>query len=89
MATVFTRHEVEDVDAWMEAYRLGSDVRTQGNVLGERVFVDADDPNVIIVEHDFASMDDARAMMSGPKLADALEHSGIVGNLTIWFANEI
>jgi hypothetical protein len=89
MATAITRHEVTDPEAWLAAYREGTDVRIRGKVLADRVFRDADRPNTIIVLHDFATLEDARGMMESPMMPEVWQRSGVVGEPVTWLAEEI
>ena len=58
---LFTRSKVKDFDVWKEMYDAGAEFVKQQGVIASNVLRDLDDPNVIIVHHQFADAETAKA----------------------------
>jgi ABC-type sugar transport system substrate-binding protein len=82
---VFVQHKVLDYTTWRKAYDELAPVRKKMGVLAQSVYQVADEPNNVIVIHDFATLTKARAFADSPELKAAMEKGGVAGPPTIWF----
>src|SRR3989304_2196819 len=73
------RHPVADYGSW----RAGSDevapLRDRHGCTAERVLRDADDPETVLVLHDFPTLDGARSFAADPGLKAAMQRAGAAG----------
>jgi hypothetical protein len=77
MATILIHHRVGDYEAWREVYDGVGEMQREGGVRSKRVWRSADDPNMVVVEHDFDSPEAAKAFMDRSDLREAMARSGI------------
>lgn len=59
--SMFTRSKVKDFDIWKEMFDGGAEFVKQKGVIASRVLRDLDDPNLVIVYHEFADASTAKA----------------------------
>ena len=79
-------HRVKDYDAWREIYDGFADIQRAGGVRAEEVLRSVDDPNDVLVTHDFDDADAAKAFFASADLHDAMSRAGIAGQpQLIWF----
>lgn len=85
MATTTVLHRVRDYDAWRRVYDDFAPVQKEGGVLSESVHRAKDDPNNVLVVHQFATMAEAEAFFANSELADAMKRAGVEGQPHIEF----
>jgi len=79
-------HRVKDYDAWREVYDTFAGVQQAGGVRAEEVLRSLDDPNDVLVTHDFDDAATARTFFSSEELQDAMSRAGVDGQpQLIWF----
>jgi hypothetical protein len=88
MVRAFGRHRVRDYDAWRAVYDGFADVQKEHGVKAEAVFRMLDDPDDVVIIHDFADAETARAFFAMPELKDAMQKAGVEGEFTLWLAEE-
>jgi hypothetical protein len=88
MVRSFIRHRVRDYDAWRKVYDDFADMQREHGVRAEAVFRILDDPNEVIVTHDFDDPHSAKAFFDLPELRDAMARGGVDGEPTVWVADE-
>jgi hypothetical protein len=88
MTTLFPRHQVKDFTAWRQAYRDAAPLQKRAGVQAESVYQAEDDPNDVTVTHEFTSLAEAKALVEGAELREAMDKAGVVGTPTIWFAHK-
>jgi hypothetical protein len=92
-AVSIVHHRVADFDAWKSVYDSDGvrDLQRAGGVLDHAVLRTADDPNMVIVVHTFASQDAAHTFFTeNPDLRDAMGKAGVdFGSLQVEFLDEI
>jgi uncharacterized protein (DUF1330 family) len=79
MALALVLHRVEDYDAWRRVYDSVSDLQKAGGVTAESVHRMVDDPDNVLVIHEFDTVDHARSFFADPVLRDAMQRGGVVG----------
>jgi quinol monooxygenase YgiN len=86
---MFVRHTVSDYDAWKRVYDEFAPVRKEKGVTGASVHRDPEDANTLIITHQFADMDAARAFAGSEELKSAMANSGVTGPPEIWFGTDV
>ena len=89
MATLFARHKVSDYGSWKRVYDEFASVRKENGVTGASVHRDANDPDTIIVTHQFRDVNAARAFADSEDLKSAMAKAGVSGRPEMWFAEDI
>lgn len=89
MTTMFVRHTVADYKAWRKVYDEFRTVQKANGVTAEAVYHALDNPNDIMVTHEFGSLDAAKAFLDSEDLKTAMKSAGVVGAPTIWFADQV
>ena len=89
MVTMFVRHQVNDFETWKRVYDDFAADQERLGVLDEAVYQAADNPNDVTVTHDFESLADAHAFMASEELHNAMDESGVAGQPTIWFTQQV
>jgi quinol monooxygenase YgiN len=89
MISMFVRHRVNDYDKWKRGYDSVATVRKEKGVTGASVYRDPNDPNLIIVLHEFKDVDAAMAFANSEELKAAMVNAGVGGEPEFWFGEEI
>jgi quinol monooxygenase YgiN len=89
MATMFVRHTVNDYNHWKSVYDEFASVRQENGVTGASVHRDAQNPNVIIVTHQFKDVNAAMAFADSEELKSAMADAGVAGPPEIWFTEDV
>ncbi len=63
MVTLHIEHAITDLDTWRSAFDAFADARRQAGVRAERLRQPVDDPHSIVVDLDFATVDEASAFL--------------------------
>ncbi|MCQ6269452.1 hypothetical protein M8J71_02965 [Pseudarthrobacter sp. R1] len=79
MAIALILHRVADYDAWRKVYDSVADMQKDGGVTKESVHRMADDPDNVLVIHEFESVAAAKAFFAGANLKDAMQRGGVQG----------
>ena len=79
MATMVIRHPVADYGSWRAVYDEVAPLRDRHGCTAERVLRDADDPETVLVLHDFPTLDGARSFSADPGLKAAMQRAGVAG----------
>jgi hypothetical protein len=62
--SLFVRSKVKDFGTWKEIFDSGAEFVKQKGVIASRVLRDLDDPNLVIVHHEFAETNAAKAFLA-------------------------
>ena len=60
MTTLHIEHAISDFDRWLAAFERFADARTQAGVRAQRVQRPVDDPNYVVIDLDFDTIDAAQ-----------------------------
>jgi hypothetical protein len=60
MPTLLIEHAIDDFETWRTAFGRFADRRRAGGVLRERIVQPVDDPRYVIVDLEFATLDEAQ-----------------------------
>lgn len=63
MATLHIEHAIHDFDLWKTAFSRLADVRRQAGVVAHRVAQPVDDPHRIVIDLDFAGVEEAQRFL--------------------------
>ncbi|HEX3268379.1 MAG TPA: hypothetical protein VHQ98_10395 [Gaiellaceae bacterium] len=77
MTTLLIHHRVGDYEAWRQVYDSVGEMQRDGGVRSHRVWRSADDPNMVVVEHDFDSREAAKQFMDRSDLREVMVRSGV------------
>lgn len=91
MVMMLARHKVADVSAFLAGYRSEamSAVRDGGGVTADTVYATVEDGEDVLVWHEFATLEEGRAFVENPGLADAMAELGVIEAPKIQFFNEL
>ncbi len=87
-ARVFVHHEVADYAAWRKAYNAFASIRHKYGVTAQAVYQSVDNPNDVVVTHDFASADQAKTFVASDELKAAMQKAGVKGTPQVWITTK-
>ncbi len=87
--TMFVRHKVSKYDNWKRVYDEFASVRKEKGVIAASVHRDANDPNIIIVTHQFNDLNAATTFANSEDLKSAMANAGVAGPPEFWFGEDI
>lgn len=79
MAISLVLHRVADYDAWRPVYDSVAHLQSSGGVTSESVHRMADDPDNVLVIHEFDTISAAKAFFDNPELRAAMQRAGVQG----------
>lgn len=77
MTTAIITHRVADFDTWKPAYDGFGEARDEAGVTHDEVLRSADDPQLVIVRHDFPDRDAADRFFGRDDLRRAMAEGGV------------
>jgi hypothetical protein len=81
---VFIHHEVADYAAWRKVYNSFRATQRRMGVTAQAVYQSVDNPNDVVVTHDFATAEQAKAFLASDDLKKAMQTAGVKGPPQIW-----
>ena len=92
-ASIFARHQVNDFAKWKKVYDEVAPLRKDGGLIADSVHRAPDDPNTVIVYHQFQDLSIAQefiAGMSGEEFQSVLENAGVKPEtLEMWVGEDV
>lgn len=79
MALLAIRHEVQDYDRFREVYDALSELQQQWGVIAESVHQLAGAPNTVLILRHFATVAQARGLLTSRELNAAMQRAGVEG----------
>jgi hypothetical protein len=76
-------HPVADYDIWRAKYDALLPMREAAGLIDGQVFRAPDSPNMIILMHEFETLEGAQALFSSPKLKAAMADAGVTAKPVI------
>lgn len=89
MFTLFVRHTVENYEKWKQGYDKFARRRKAVGVKSASVHIDPNDPNTVIVTHQFEDGHAAMAYAKSEELKSAMAKAGVLGKPDIWFGEDV
>jgi quinol monooxygenase YgiN len=77
MTTAIALHRVADYDKWRSVYDSLDEARNAAGVTHQQVLRSQDDPNLVIVRHDFADRAAADSFFGSPELRQGMTEAGV------------
>ena len=87
-ARLFVRHEVADYGVWRKAFDAFAPTARKLGAVNGAVYRSADNANDVTVNHDFRSVEKAKAFAASPELKAAMEKAGVKGAPQIWITTK-
>jgi len=81
---VFIHHEVADYAAWRKVYNSFRATQRKMGVTAQAVYQSVENPNDVVVTHDFASAEAAKTFLASDDLKSAMQKAGVKGPPQIW-----
>lgn len=88
MAKVIVQHHVADYDQWFPVFNEHEANRRQHGATGHTINRAVDDPNMLVIVTDFATVDGARAFLQDPSLPAAMQRAGVDAAPQVWIVEE-
>jgi heme-degrading monooxygenase HmoA len=88
-AQVIVSHHVADFDAWRSVFNEHEKVRREHGAQGHALFQSTSDPGKVIIVNRFETEEAARAFMSDPSLAEAMQRAGVDSAPDVHICREI
>ncbi len=88
MARLIVQHHVADYDRWYPVFTDHAAVRRQYGATGHTITRLADDPNMVVVINEFATVEGARAFSQDASLPDAMARAGVDAAPQVWLVEE-
>jgi hypothetical protein len=88
MTKVIVQHHVVDYDRWYPGFTEHEAVRRRHGAKGHVINREATDPNSIVIENEFATIEGARAFAQDPSLPEAMQRGGVDKTPQVWIVEE-
>ncbi len=89
MVTMFVRHRVSDYVNWKRVYDEFASVRKVKGVTAASVHRDTNDPDIIVITHQFEDMNAAKEFADSEDLKLAMANAGVSSPPETWFGEDI
>lgn len=86
---LFVQHTVANYGAWRKVYLEFAPTQKRMAVQSQAVYWQSDNANNLIITHDFASADKARAFVGSNDLRAAMQSAGVKGTPQVWFTRRV
>jgi quinol monooxygenase YgiN len=77
MTTAIALHRVADYDTWRPVYDSLDEARNGAGVTRQEVLRSQDDPNLVIIRHDFLDRAAADSFFASPELRQGMAEAGV------------
>jgi heme-degrading monooxygenase HmoA len=88
MPTLLIRHHVADYAAWKAVFDENELMRRANGSQGGRLFLDASDPNEVLVLLEWDDLDRARLFADSDDLQVAMARGGVSDRPDMWFLTD-
>ena len=85
MALCMVLHRVRDFPTWRQEYDSVAELQKAGGVTADSVHRMVDDRDNVLVLHEFDTLELARAFFADPRLKEAMQRGGVIGEPRIEF----
>jgi quinol monooxygenase YgiN len=89
MAQLFVHHQVADYEKWRKVYDEVDSTRRKFGMTCARVFRTAANPNELVVETQWPTIEQAKAYATSPDLKAAMEKAGVTSQPEVMFLEEL
>jgi uncharacterized protein (DUF1330 family) len=88
MSYVVVRLTVEDAEKWKAGFQQAAPLRKSYGSKGARAFINADNPNEVLVLGEYEDAAKAREMFQSQEFRDATKRAGVIGKPEVVHLNE-
>jgi hypothetical protein len=85
---VLIRHSVEDFPKWKAAYDEHKPERIKAGVTENKLFQDADDPNMVTILFDAEDVQQAKEFTHSDEVREIMQKAGVVSQPDIHFLED-
>jgi hypothetical protein len=89
MAKIVMQTHVADFDAWLKLFNENQPFRQSHGATGHTVSRSVEDPNLVVLATDFATVEGARAFLADPALKERMAQAGVDSPPQSWICEEI
>jgi len=82
---VLIRHSVEDFPKWKEVYEAHKPERVKMGVTDNKLFQDADDPNMVTILFDAEDLERAKEFTHSDEVREIMQKAGVGSQPDIYF----
>jgi quinol monooxygenase YgiN len=86
---MFVKHQVADYNNWKSVYDEIAPFRKESGVTSASVHRDSDDPNTVVITHQFRDMNAAKKFVDSEDLKTAMEKAGVSSQPEFWFTEDL
>jgi hypothetical protein len=83
--TAIVRHRVSDFATWKEGFDAAAEYRAASGMTGAKVFTAAEDPQQVTAVLEFGSIEQAKAHLTDPVLAEKMKALGVLDKPEVSF----
>jgi len=88
MASVLVRHKVNNYDTWRPIFEADGERRRAGGCTGTHLFRNLDNPNEVIINLQWDSVENARKFVANPGLEEVMKNAGVVDQPDVYFLDD-
>ena len=90
MTMLVIKMRVADFEQWKPVFDQMAEVRKEHGCRRHWVYRGAEDPNQVVASTEWPSHESARAFLSDPRLTEAMQRAGVVGQPELmWVGDEV
>lgn len=89
--SLFVQITVRDFDSWKKAYHEGDQLKKDNGVIADSVHRSRNDPNSVMIYHQFANEDTLKgflALMELPQSQEAFKAAGVLTS-EMWYGEDV
>ena len=79
MITIIFTHPVKNFQEWKKIYDENAEHRAKAGIIISGLFQSADDPNIVTLIGEVASIEDFNNFNSDPELISEMQRAGVIG----------
>jgi hypothetical protein len=89
MVKIVMQSHVADFDAWLKMFNENEAFRTGHGATGHTVNRGVDDPNLLVLAVEFATLEGAQSFLADPALKTRMDDAGVDAPPQSWICNEV
>ena len=89
MPHALIKFTIEDRDKWRAAFAEAAALRKSHGSMGVHAFVQAGEPNQVVILGEFEDLDRARQLFQSAEFREVTKKAGVIGAPEVTFLNEV
>lgn len=89
MVKIVMQSHAADFDAWLKMFNENEAFRTGHGATGHTVNRGVDDPNLLVLAVDFATLEGAQSFLADPALKSRMAEAGVDTSPQSWICEEV